>query len=78
MKQRWHELTRENALCDPLVQSMMAADRVDPRELDAMLCRIAHSMQQNALRLVEQVPPACVSKRAPVAASRSARGGRRR
>jgi hypothetical protein len=35
------ELTLRSALSDPLIRTLMAADRVDRRELESMLLRIA-------------------------------------
>jgi hypothetical protein len=35
------ELTLCSALSDPLIRTLMAADRVDRRELESMLLRIA-------------------------------------
>lgn len=47
------ELTIENALTDPLVRTVMAADGVDPQELDAMLHEIVATLDQRA------TPSAC-------------------
>ena len=44
------ELTLDNALTDPLVRTMMAADGVDPRELDAMLRDIVATLDQAQLQ----------------------------
>jgi hypothetical protein len=41
MKTACEELTLRTALSDPLIRTMMAADNVDPVELEAMLRRIA-------------------------------------
>jgi hypothetical protein len=35
------ELTLRSALSDPLIRSLMVADRVDRRELESMLLRVA-------------------------------------
>jgi hypothetical protein len=37
-------LTLRSALSDPLIRSLMAADRVDRRELESMLLRIAEQV----------------------------------
>lgn len=47
------ELTLNNALSDPLVRAMMAADGVDPQELSAMLRDIVATLDQ------EQLQPHC-------------------
>jgi hypothetical protein len=44
------ELTLNNALSDPLVRTMMAADGVDPRELSAMLRDIVATLDQAQLQ----------------------------
>jgi hypothetical protein len=41
MRTQSQELTLRSALSDPLIRSLMAADRVDRRELESMLLRIA-------------------------------------
>jgi hypothetical protein len=41
MRPESQELTLRSALSDPLIRSLMAADRVDRRELESMLLRIA-------------------------------------
>jgi hypothetical protein len=41
MRPERQELTLRSALSDPLIRSLMAADRVDRRELESMLLRIA-------------------------------------
>jgi len=38
------ELTLRSALSDPLIRTLMAADRVDRRELESMLLRIAEQV----------------------------------
>ena len=43
------ELTLHNALSDPLVRTMMAADGVDPQELSAMLRDIVATLDQAQL-----------------------------
>jgi hypothetical protein len=42
------EPTLEEILSDPIVTAVMEADAVDPRELDAMLSRIAHELVGSA------------------------------
>ncbi len=44
------ELTLSNALSDPLVRTMMAADGVDPQELSAMLREIVATLDQAPLQ----------------------------
>ena len=44
------ELTLDNALSDPLVRTMMKADGVDPRELNAMLRDIVATLDQAQLQ----------------------------
>ena len=44
------ELTLNNALTDPLVRTMMAADGVDPQELNAMLRDIVATLDQTQLQ----------------------------
>jgi hypothetical protein len=39
------ELTLEGALSDPLIRSLMAADKVDPATLETMLLRIAAEVE---------------------------------
>jgi len=39
-----HELTLNNVLTDPMVRTVMAADRVDPQELAAMLAAVAKTL----------------------------------
>ena len=45
-----HELTLTDALSDPLVRAIMAADGVDPRELEAMLNVMADGLERRARR----------------------------
>jgi len=55
MNRPQHELTLANILIDPMVQLAMAADRVNPRELAAMLGGVAtvlrHRQQSGDLKL---------------------------
>jgi hypothetical protein len=44
MRPAWQELTLRSALSDPLIRTMMAADHVDPVELESMLRRIAEKV----------------------------------
>jgi hypothetical protein len=44
MRTQSQELTLRSALSDPLIRSLMAADRVDRRELESMLLRIAEQV----------------------------------
>lgn len=41
MRPESQELTLRTALSDPLIRTLMAADRVDRRDLESMLLRIA-------------------------------------
>jgi hypothetical protein len=45
MKHAGQELTLTNMLTDPMVRTVMAADRVDPQELAAMLAGIAETLR---------------------------------
>jgi|KBSMisStandDraft_5_1062788.scaffolds.fasta_scaffold1194250_2 hypothetical protein len=45
MQRSYNELTLSNALADPMVRAVMAADRVDPQELAAMLTAIASTLR---------------------------------
>jgi hypothetical protein len=47
MRTQSQELTLRSALSDPLIRSLMAADRVDRRELESMLLRIAEQVTPN-------------------------------
>jgi hypothetical protein len=44
MKTACQELTLQSALTDPLIRTVMAADHVDPVELESMLRRIAEEI----------------------------------
>jgi hypothetical protein len=50
MKQSSYELTLTNAFTDPMVRTVMAADRVDPTELAAMLAAMAQTLQRSPPR----------------------------
>ena len=45
MRAEMKELTLEGALSDPLIRSLMAADKVDPAALETMLLRIAAEVE---------------------------------
>jgi hypothetical protein len=45
MKHAGQELTLTNMLTDPMVRTVMVADRVDPQELAAMLAGIAETLR---------------------------------
>ena len=45
MKHAGQELTLTNMLTDPMVRTVMAADRVDAQELAAMLAGIAETLR---------------------------------
>jgi hypothetical protein len=51
MKTSRQELTLNGALTDPLIRSLMAADKVDPVKLESMLTGIAR-------RLAPSISPA--------------------
>jgi len=51
MRTACEELTLRTALSDPLIRTMMAADNVDPAELEAMLRRIAKEIAQEVVPL---------------------------
>lgn len=55
MKQSRRELNLNTALSDPMVRIVMAADRVDPQELAAMLTAVARSLQRSPPPLSERV-----------------------
>jgi hypothetical protein len=44
MRTACEELTLRTALSDPLIRTVMAADNVDPVELEAMLRRVAEEV----------------------------------
>jgi hypothetical protein len=44
MRAAEQELTLRSALSDPLIRSLMAADNVDPVELESTLMRIAEQV----------------------------------
>jgi hypothetical protein len=44
MRTQSQELTLRSALSDPLIRTLMVADRVDRRELESMLLRIAEQV----------------------------------
>jgi len=47
MRTAIEELTMSNALSDPLIRALMAADNVDPVKLETMLRRIAKRAAPN-------------------------------
>jgi len=55
MRSSSQELTLRSALSDPLIRTLMAADKVDPTKLETMLTRIA---QETAPRVVPSRWPA--------------------
>lgn len=48
MRHQRRELTLKDALSDPLVRTMMAADGVDPQELSAMFNEIVATLDQRS------------------------------
>jgi hypothetical protein len=55
MKQSCHELTLTNALSDPMVRTVMAADHVDPQEFAAMLAAVAQTIKPSSRRLSDRL-----------------------
>jgi hypothetical protein len=53
------ELTLRSALSDPLIRTVMAADNVDPVELELMLRRIAKKVAPRPSLPVEDAACAC-------------------
>jgi hypothetical protein len=53
MRHYRQELTLKNAFTDPLVRTVMAADGVDPEELNSMLHEIVAALDQRARPPVE-------------------------
>jgi hypothetical protein len=50
------ELTLSDALSDSLIRAVMAADGVDPRELEATLTEIARNLKGGSRRLRRSPP----------------------
>jgi hypothetical protein len=61
MNQPQQELTLANVLSDPMVQLVMAADRVNPRELAAMLAGVAQTMRHSRPQSRDLRPCACAA-----------------
>jgi hypothetical protein len=59
MGQACQELTLRNALSDPLIRTVMAADNVDPAELESMLRRIAKEVATHRPPPVQEAACAC-------------------
>ena len=57
MRNHRRELNLRDALSDPLVQVVMAADNVDPRELQAMLSGIVSTLNRRAQPQQERCSP---------------------
>ena len=53
MRHYRQELTLKNAFTDPLVRTVMAADGVDPQELNSMLQAIVATLDQRTRPPVE-------------------------
>jgi hypothetical protein len=51
MKKHSYELTLTNLLTDSMVQTAMAADRVDPQELAIMLATVARTLHPAPTRI---------------------------
>jgi hypothetical protein len=47
MRTASQELTLSSALSDPLIRTLMTADKVDPVKLESMLRRIAGELKPN-------------------------------
>jgi hypothetical protein len=62
MKTACQELTLQSALSDPLIRTMMDADRVDPAELESMLRRVAREIAGEVVPLqpLESEAACCV------------------
>jgi len=60
MRTAWQELTLRSALSDPLIRTVMAADNVDPVELESMLRRIAEKVAPRQSRPKEADYVCCV------------------
>jgi hypothetical protein len=56
MKQLCHKQTVTNMLTDPMVRSVMDADRVDPQELAVMLAAVAKTLKPSPRRLSAWTP----------------------
>jgi hypothetical protein len=52
MRTSGRELTLNKALSDPLIRCLMAADKVDPVELESMLTRIAGQVAPSLLAAI--------------------------
>ncbi len=49
-------LTLNNVLSDPMVRSAMAADRVDPQQLAAMLASVAETLAPARPAMLSRTP----------------------
>jgi hypothetical protein len=49
MRPSRQELTLSNALSDPLIRSLMTADKVNPAKLESMLRRIAAQVMPSSM-----------------------------
>jgi hypothetical protein len=61
MNRPQQELTLANVLSDPMVQIAMAADRVNPRELAAMLASVAQTLRHSRPQSRDFNPCACAA-----------------
>ena len=61
MNRPQQELTLTNVLSDPMVQLAMAADRVNPRELAAMLAGVAKALKRARSAPNRTTPCACAA-----------------
>jgi hypothetical protein len=59
MGKAFEELTLRSALSDPLIRTVMAADNVDPVELELMLRRVAKQVAPRPAPQVEESACAC-------------------
>jgi hypothetical protein len=58
MKTASRELTLSNALSDPLIRTLMAADNVDPMKLESMPRQIAEKLEPGLSPSTERRDPA--------------------
>ena len=57
------EMTLRSALSDPLIRTVMAADNVDPGELESMLRRIAEQITPREPAPAGELSPAMDTRR---------------
>ena len=57
------EMTLRSALSDPLIRTVMAADKVDPGELESMLRQIAEQIAPHEPKPAGERPPGVDARR---------------